>query len=287
MLTTIVIGVAVGCVYALVATGYSLMYRTTGIVNFAMGGLVMTGGMSTYWLFSSVGLPYPVAVVGGVLMSGFAGLLLWVALVLPLWRRASATFAVVLATLVAGDLMANIAEKLLGSSPETLPSWVSGRLQVAGAEISYQYIIICLLTLVMMGMVGVFLARSWLGRSMRACAADRRTSQLLGIAPERVGAAAMIITAALAGLAGAAVTPVQYASYSDGLTYGVYGFVAAVLGGFGSMPGALLGGVATGLIESLVGRYISATYEEVIALGVLLLLLFVRPQGIIGAAWEG
>lgn len=95
----------------------------------------------------------------------------------------------------------------------------------------------------------------------------------------------MTMAAALGGLAGAAITPIQYTQYSDALTYGVYGFVAAVLGGFGSLPGALVGGLAVGLAESLVGRYVSSTYEEVIALGLLLMMLAFRPRGIIGAAW--
>lgn len=287
MLTTIIIGLAVGCVYALVAMGYSLIYETTRIVNFAQGAFIMIGGMSTYWLSSIVKLPYPLAVMGGVTITALAGLLLWVALVLPLWRRQTAAFVVILATLVAADLAQNVVEKLLGTNPETLPAWISGRVQFAGAQIENQYLVVIGATLVLVALVSLFLQRTAMGRCMRACAADRGTSQLLGIAPERIGALAMVVTAAIGGLAGITFAPAQYTAYSDGITYGVFGFVAAVIGGFGSLKGALAGGVAVGVIESLTGRYISTTYEEVIALAILLLLLATRPQGIMGGAWEG
>lgn len=287
MLTTIVIGIATGCVYALVAMGYSLIYRTTGIVNFAQGAFVMIGGMSSYWLLRRVGLPYALAAVGGVAIAAGAGLVLWLGLVLPLWRRGSSAFVVILATLVAGDLAQNLVEKWLGTNPQTLPDWIPGRVTIGGNGIAAQYLIVIGSTIVLVGLITIFLRRSVLGRALRACAADRATSQLLGIAPERIGAFAMVVTAAVGGLAGIMFAPAQYTAYGDGLTYGIYGFIAAVVGGFGSISGALLGGIALGLVESLTGRYLSATYEEVIALGILLLLLAARPQGIVGAAWEG
>ena len=111
-------------------------------------------------------------------------------------------------------------------------------------------------------------------------------SQLLGISPERIGAISFATTAALGGLGGALITPAQFTSSEVGLAYGVFGFVAAVLGGFGSLAGALAGGVLLGLTNAIVGRYVSSNYQTVIAFAVLLLLLAVRPQGIIGRHWE-
>lgn len=117
-------------------------------------------------------------------------------------------------------------------------------------------------------MVGLsaFLRWSGLGRALRACAADRRTSQLLGIAPERIGA----LTAAVGRLAGVVFTAAQYTSFCDAFGYGVFGFVATVLGGFGSPLGSIIGGIVLGLVEALTGRYVSATYEEVIGFAVSL-----------------
>lgn len=285
---TIAIGIAIGCVYALVAAGYSLIYRTTGIVNFAQGAFVMIGGMGAYWLFGVLHLAYPVAIVGGVAASVVIGLVLWYAVVWPLWHWQRRAFVVILATLVFGDLCQNAISLWLGTTPETLPGWFGKfTLHLAGAGIGGQYLVVIGISALLMVGLTVFLKSSSLGKTLRACAADRKTSQLLGIAPERIGALAMILTAAVAGLAGVVFTAAQYTSYSDGFAYGVFGFVAAVLGGFGSPSGAVVGGLVLGLVESFTGRYVSGTYEEVIAFAFLLILIMIRPQGILGGHWEG
>jgi len=109
---------------------------------------------------------------------------------------------------------------------------------------------------------------------------------LLGISPERIGALAFAATAALGGLGGAMITPAQFTSADIGLSYGVFGFVAAVLGGFGSLSGALVGGLILGIVNAFVGRYISSSYQTVLAFGLLLVLLTLRPQGLVGKDWE-
>jgi branched-chain amino acid transport system permease protein len=282
-MTILAIGIATGFVYALVAVGYSLIYRTTGIVNFAQGAFVMVGGMATYWLYQVHHVPYPVAAAGGVLIAGAVGGVLWVALVSPLWRRGSPAVVVILATLVFGDLVANCVAKGISADPQTLPPWIHGfRVPVGGASIDGQYVIVIAVAFVSIIAVAVALQRSNLGRAMRACAANTQTSQLLGIAPRRVGAAAMVFTAALAGLAGVVFTPAQYTDYNSALNYGIYGFVAATIGSFGDLWGALLGGILLGVVTALTGRYISTNYELVIAFAILLVLLVLRPQGLLG-----
>lgn len=283
MITTVTLGVAIGTVYALVAVGYSLIYRTTGIVNFAQGAFVMAGAMSAYWFYSVRGLPYAVAIVLGVLSAGVVGAVLWGSLVLPLWRRNSAAYVVILATLVFGDLVANLTGEFVSNDPQTLPAWIDGfRVDLAGASIDGQYVLVIVVALASITATAVALNRTSLGKAMRACASNPRTSQLLGIAPVRVGAIAMVGTACLGGLAGVLVTPARYIDYGSALTYGIYGFVAAIIGGFGSLWGALAGGVVLGILTALTGRYISTDYQQVIAFGVLIIFLVVRPQGILG-----
>ncbi len=282
MLFTVVEGVAIGAIYALVAMGYSLIYRTTGVVNFAQGAFVMVGGMATYWALTALRLPYIPAIFVGLVIAGLCGLILWSVLVLPLWRRGSPAFAVILGTVVFGDLVQNVVEKWLGTNPETLPAWINGRLTIGSFGIAYQYLVIIGTAAILMIAVSWFLGKAPLGLAMRACASNRVTSQLLAISPQLVGGAAMVATAVIGGLAGIMLAPTLYTSYSLGLSYGIYGFVAAIIGGFGSLPGAMVGGIAVGLIESIAGRYVSSTYEEVIALAVLLVLLVLRPAGILG-----
>jgi branched-chain amino acid transport system permease protein len=284
---TLAIGVATGCVYALVAVGYSLIYRTTGVVNFAQGSYVMIGGFATWWFYANARLPYALAITSGVLVATLIGLALWTAVVLPLWRRRSAPYVVLLATIVFGAVVGNASLLLLGSLPETLPPWIPGlEFQFGGNRIDGQYGLIIVATLLALVGFGAMLRFSPLGWAMRACAASRDTSQLLGISPERIGAVSFATTAALGGLGGAMITPAQFTSSEIGLAYGVFGFVAAVLGGFGSLAGAAAGGVLLGVVNAVVGRYVSSNYQTVIAFAILLVLLAVRPQGIIGRHWE-
>jgi branched-chain amino acid transport system permease protein len=176
---------------------------------------------------------------------------------------------------------------LLGPLPQTLPPWIPGfSLAFGDSRIEGQYIIVVVLTLVIMGLIALTLRFTRLGREMRACAASRDTSELLGISPERMGMLSFAATAAVGGFAGAMITPAQFTSADVGLAYGVFGFVAAVLGGFGTMIGALVGGLLLGLVNVLVGRYISSNYQAVIAFAMLLALLAVRPQGITGKSWD-
>jgi branched-chain amino acid transport system permease protein len=284
---TLAIGIATGCVYALVAVGYSLIYRTTGVVNFAQGGYVMIGGFATWWFFSIAALPYPLAIASGVAVATLIGLLLWTVVVLPLWRRRSPPYVVLLATIVFGAIVGNATLLLLGTLPQTLPPWVPGlAFEFEGNRIDGQYGLIIAASLLSLIAFGAVLRFSSLGRAMRACAASRDTSQLLGISPERIGALSFAATAALGGFGGAMITPAQFTSSEVGLAFGVFGFVAAVLGGFGSLLGALVGGLLLGVVNALVGRYVSSNYQTVIAFGILLLLLAVRPQGIVGRHWE-
>jgi branched-chain amino acid transport system permease protein len=287
MMLIIAIGLATGCVYALIAVGYSLEYRTTGVVNFSEGNYVMVGGFSTWWFLNTLGMPYPVAILAGTLVAMLCGLVLWYAVVLPLWRRRSPPYVVLLGTIVFGAIMATAALLLLGPLPQTLPPWIPGfSVTLGDSRIEGQYLVVLMSTVIVMVGVAATLQFTSIGREMRACAASRETSELLGISPERIGVLSFAATAAIGGFAGAMITPAQFTSADIGLPYGVFGFAAAVLGGFGTMRGALVGGLLLGLVNALVGRFISSNYQAVIAFALLLVLLAVRPQGITGKSWE-
>jgi branched-chain amino acid transport system permease protein len=281
------IGIATGCVYALVAVGYSLIYRTTAVVNFAQGSYVMIGGFATWWFYSVLRLPYPIAILAGVLCATATGLILWIFVVLPLWRRRSPAYVILLETIIFGAIVSTAALIALGPMPQTLPPWLPGfAITFQGNHIDGQYVVVAVASVGLMLAFSAVLRFTMLGRAMRACAASRDTSELLGISPERIGAIAFAVTAMLGGFGGAMITPAQFTSADAGLAYGVFGFVAAVLGGFGSLPGALLGGLLLGLVNAIIGRYVSSNYQTVISFAILLALLAARPQGLIGSDWE-
>jgi branched-chain amino acid transport system permease protein len=287
MMLIVAIGLATGCVYALIAAGYSLEYRTTGVVNFSEGNYVMAGGISAWWFLTVAGLPYPFAVLAGTFVAMLGGLILWYAIVLPLRRRRSPPYVVLLGTIVFGAIMSSLALLLFGPLPQTLPPWIPGfSITLGDSRIDGQYLVVLALTVLIMAAVAATLQFTSIGREMRACAASRDTSELLGVSPERMGMLSFAATGAIGGFAGAMITPAQFTSVDIGLPYGVFGFAAAVLGGFGTMRGALVGGLLLGLINAVVARFISSNYQAVIAFALLLILLAVRPEGITGKSWE-
>lgn len=287
MTLILAIGIATGCVYALVALGYSLVYRTTAVVNFAQGSYVMLGGLATSWFLTAWKLPYALAVLLGVLCAAATGVILWYGVVMPLWRRHSPGYVVLLETIIFGVIASTAVQIALGPTPQTVPPWIPGfALSFSGDRIDGQYVIVVVAALVAIAGFSAILRYTSLGRAMRACAANREVSELLGISPERVGLIAFATTAALGGFGGALIAPAQFTSSDAGLAYGVFGFVAAVLGGFGSLSGALVGGVLLGVVNAFVGRYVSSSYQTAISFGLLLLLLTLRPEGIIGRGWE-
>jgi branched-subunit amino acid ABC-type transport system permease component len=287
MITILVIGIAVGCVFSLIAVGFSIEYRTIGVVNFAQGSYVVFGALCCWWLLEKAGLPYPLAIAGSALITAGIGFLLWNVVVLPLWRRKCPPYVVLLCSIVFSGIMGDISLFLFGSSPETVPSWVPGlTLHIAGSDIDGQYAVVIVGTLILIAAFGSMLRFTTFGRSMRAVAASRETSELLGISAERIGAIAMTITAFIGGLGGTMIAPAQYASVDQGLTFGVFGIIAAVMGGFGSLNGALLGGLVIGVTQALVGRYVAANLVTVFAFGMLLVLLTFRPYGLLSFKWE-
>lgn len=285
MILVIAIGIATGCVYAIVAVGYSLIYRTTGVINFAQGTYVVLGGLGAYWFNTKLGLPYPLAIVAGVMMTAAVAGAFWILVIVPLWRRGSEPYVTLLSTVVVAALLGSLIELLLTNQPQTLPEWIPGfSIDLAGTTIVGQYVLVAVAAFAMVAGVAWFVRSTDTGRAMRACAASRPTSRLLGINPERIGLLAMTMTGFLSGVGGTLITPAQLTSADQGLLYGVFGFVAAVVGGLGSLWGALIGGIVVGILQTLVVRYISANYETVIVFGLLLVLLTIRPRGLFGVA---
>lgn len=283
MAALIVTGVVLGCVYALIAAGYAIVHRTTGVLNFTQGAFVMLSGMGTVWFLKVAHLPYILAAAGGLLLSVAAGALVWVALLAPLLVRRIGIGIAVISTLIASYAFSDAVLLWQGPNPQVLPQiQPSFVVVVGGTRIGSGQIYVVLGMIALLTAVGVFLRRTPLGRQTRACAADRETAQLLGISPIRVGGYAMCISAAVGAVGGLLVTPIQFTAASGATELALYGFVAAVLGGFGRMDGAVVGGIAIGLIQELTARYLATAFTDAITFGILMLILIVRPEGILG-----
>jgi branched-chain amino acid transport system permease protein len=275
-------GLTIGAIYAFVALGVSIVYSSSGIVNFAQGQFVMIGGMVAATLNAAFGLPVPLAMLAGVAAAAASGALMGAAFVLPMLRAGE--FPLILVTLGVSVVAEALAVVVWGTDPHILDSLLSIEpMRVAGATLTSDSLVIIAVIVAGLVLFSLFLARTRWGRAMRATAIDRDVAASLGINPRYVIVMAFTLAAAFGGLAGALLTPLISTSAQAGLLMTIKGFTAAVLGGMASPMGAVAGGFILGLIEAFSSGYISSTYQGVIASVMLIVLLVVRPQGLFTA----
>lgn len=282
LLQIIVSGVGTGAVYALVALGFNVVFKSTGAMNFAQGEWVVMGGMITALLigtFSGIGI----AVVAAVVLVGMVGLLSERLVVRPL-RRPDA-LVITLVTIGLSILTRSLIMLVLGKKPVGYAGFSgNATLSLGGVSIPAQTLWIIAITLVFLVVMHAFFERSMLGKALRAAAADREAASIVGVNVQGTILLSFGIAALAGALAGAIVTPLTLASYDQGAMFGFKGFSAAMLGGVGSLPGAVVGGLALGLLEAFGSFYISSAFKDAIAFAVLLLILFARPSGLLGRA---
>jgi len=277
----IISGLTTGSTYALVAIGFSIIYSATGIVNFAQGEFVMLGGMTMVTLFAVMKLPMALSFVLTVCAVAGIGLLLeWG----PIRHAKSKEILVlVMITIGASIFIKGLSMMFWGKNPKTLPPF-SGEtpLLLFGAVIMPQSLWILGITVAVVTGLNYFFKGTLVGKAMRAVAASRRSAALTGIHVDRMIFLSFALSGALGAVAGIILTPMTTMSYDAGIMMGLKGFSAAILGGYGSMPGAVVGGFLLGVLESLGAGLISSEYKDVLAFVVLLGVLFCKPSGVLG-----
>jgi branched-chain amino acid transport system permease protein len=274
-------GLALGSVYALVALGFVLVYSATGVVNFAAGEFVTIGTFLGVAAIVEAELPLPLAypvVLGGMVLFGilFYGLVF-----LPLQRRPIVT--VIIGTVAAGIVMQNTALLVWGSLPFRLPSpFRAGLVRIGAAVVPVHSLVVIAVTMVLVAALYFLLFRTALGSSMRAISQDAETARLMGIRVDALLVFTWVLAALLAGVAGLLLGPIWFADVNMGGPVALKAFAATIIGGFGSVPGAILGGVFVGLTEILGASYLSSTYKDSFSFLMMIMFLLVRPQGIFG-----
>ncbi len=282
-MTTLVVGLSLGCVYALIAVGFSLVFRTTGIVNFAQGTFVMIGGLAAGYLSQVANWPLALAMLAGLAAALLCGAALAFCVVVPLWRQATEPTLVVVGTFIFALVVSDVALNVFGSQPLSLPSLPGPTAHVLGTVIVGQYFWLFGVTLILVAALLRFLRRSWLGVTMQAVAEDMSMARFVGISPTRQAVLAILVSAFVGGLSGMLIAPLQYTSFSLGMTYSVMGFVAAIVGGLGAVEGGFVSGILVGLLVAFIAVDISSTYEGAIVMLVLLVLVVLRPHGLFHA----
>jgi branched-chain amino acid transport system permease protein len=273
-------GLTVGAAYALVALGFAIVFRGTRAINFAQGEYVMLAGVAAGALNEAAHPPLLVTVVAVILMGALAGVLTEVVALRLIRRPDPAT--VTLATIGLAVTIKAAVLLITDRASYTLPGFSGdASLRIAGATLEAQTLWNCGLVAVAAGGLALFFSRTRIGVALRASADDAEMAASTGMSRRTATAWSFGLAGALAAAAGAGLAPVSPVNYDFGTLLGLKGFAAAMLGGLGSMSGAVLGGFALGLAEALFAGYVSSAYADVVAFAVLLLVLFVRPTGLL------
>lgn len=271
--------VALGAVYALIAVGFTIVFATKKLVNFAHGEFVMLGGVLAV-VFHKMGLPLIPAITLAVLAVGATAALIYLIVV---DIKSEDTLSQVMITLGLAIAIKGAVELTVGKSPMFLPPLSSTPTWALGGLFINPQAVWLMLALVIASLGLTALLRwTWLGISMRAVAENQYASTLMGMSPRWVGAAAFVLAGVLGALAGAMLAPIASTSYDNGLFLGLKGFAAAILGGIGNPIGAVVGGLLLGLCEAFSAGYISSAYKDAITLSMLFVVLMFFPQGIFG-----
>ena len=278
-LQTLVGGLGMGAVYALVAMGFSIVYRTMGLVNFAHADVVMIGAFLAATLFVTMHLPFVVAITAAVLLTAVIGL--GVERILrPL--ESKDLNLMLIGTIGFGIVLQSVAILIWGSFGVAVPTPIPNiPIDVGGIIVTtYQLFVLAVSGIVML-VLYLFLDRTKLGTAMQAAAMDRSAATAMGVNVSSSNAIAFAIGSGIAAVAGALVGPLLYVNPALGVYVGIKGFAAAILGGFGSIPGAIVGGLIFGLIEAFASGPLSA-YSELLTFVVFAGAMMVRQTGIFG-----
>lgn len=274
-------GLALGSVYAIAAIGFVIVYSATGVVNFAAGQFVMFGTFAGVAMMITAKLPWAVGFVGALIGMAAFGLVFFISAYTPL--RKSPVVTIIIGTVAVGIVMQNVALLAFGSWPFRLPSPLEGvTIDLAGATISAHAAMVIVVTVALVGLIWLLFYRTALGVGMRAVAQDIEAARLMGLNVNRLLALAWVLAAVLAGFGGLMLGPMWFADVNMGDPIALKAFAATIIGGFGSLPGAIVGGVFVGLTEVLGASYVSSAYKDLFAFAVMVLFLLVRPQGIFG-----
>ncbi|OWJ79606.1 branched-chain amino acid ABC transporter permease [Haematobacter genomosp. 1] len=273
-------GVTVGAVYALVALGFTIIYNASDVVNFAQGEFVMLGGMIT-WFAHAAGVPLPLAALIAIVVTAAVGVAINKLAIEP--ARGAPVVSVIIITIGVSIFIQGGAQVVFDKQIHSFPAFSGDTpLRIGGATILPQSLWVIGGAIAVFVGLWAFFTRTLLGRAVLATSNNRLAAQLVGINTTFVMTLSFALSAAIGALAGVLATPITLTAYSVGIGFALKGFAAAMLGGMGNPKGALVGGFLLGLIEALTAGYLSSQYKDAVAFVMILLVLFVRPQGLFG-----
>lgn len=282
LIQTLISGLSLGSIYALIALGYTMVYGIAKMLNFAHGDIIMVGAYAVITAVFTMGLPPFIAILISIALCALLGIVIEFLAYRPL--RQAQPLAVLITAIGVSYLLQNLALLIYGSEQKAFPTIVAlPTVHIGGVYIDGITLATLVVTAVIMVALSLFINKTRMGKAMRAVSEDKEAAELMGISVNRTITVTFAIGSALAGIAaifyGAAYT---YIRPTTGAMPGIKAFTAAVFGGIGSIPGAMLGGILLGVIEQLSKTYISTLWADAIVFGVLVVVLVVKPTGLLG-----
>lgn len=275
-------GLALGSVYALLALGYTMVYGIIQLINFAHGEIYMIGAFAGYYASSVLKLPLILTLLVAMAASALLGILIEKIAYKPL--RKSPRIALLITAIGVSLFLQNIMSKFVGTAPKHFPELINLEpINLFGLHLDWKTILMFAVSALLVFLLQFIVYKTKVGKAMRAASFDIEAASLMGINVNNTISLTFAIGSALAGIAGVLVA-ISYPSITPyiGVMPGLKAFVAAVLGGIGSIPGALIGGLSIGLLETISKAYISTTFSDAIVFGILIIILLIKPAGLLG-----
>jgi len=284
LLQVLLSGLATGAIYALVATGFALVWQAARTVNFAQGEFAMVPAFVVLAGIQGFGWPLWLALLVGMLVSVLLlGLVFKKVIVDPILPTGG--LSLIIATMALGILLRESVKEFYSAEAEPYPAmFPSDPIAVFGAVFSLQDVLNLAISLAVVVLLTLFLSRTRTGRCMQAAAQSPAVATILGIDVRRMALYTFLINAALAALASFLITPVYLAKFSNGETLGLVAFIAAIVGGLNQIRGALAGGLLIGVLDNLTATYVTAEYRAALPLVLLIAIILLRPQGLLGTS---
>lgn len=278
----VITGLSIGSIYALLAVGYALIFSIFNFSNFAFGVIMMVGTFGAVYAINFAGVPLPAAILAGMLVAALVSLLVELSTYRPMRRKSSPRLYLMIAGIGVNMFIENFAIQTIGSSVKPFPSeWGRIILNIGDISVAYADILSGGLSIVMLICLWIFIYKTRIGLGIRASSYDVGTTGLMGVNVDMVSLAVFAISGLTAGLAGV-FYGMKYTVYPSMGVVSNKAFVASVIGGLGSLPGAVVGGVILGLLETMVSAYVSSKLRDMIAYLVMILILVFIPNGILG-----